>query len=75
MAWDDEDKAYRTYDDIVSRSIRRGTKKGLIAAGSAIIGGLLFHNPAAIVGSAIINLLVDAAAELPEAVSRSEEDD
>lgn len=38
MSWkDDDEKAYTTYDDIVGRSIRRGTRK----AASALTLGLI----------------------------------
>ncbi len=36
---EDDDKAYRTSDDIVGRSIRRGTRKAVKALTLGIIGG------------------------------------
>jgi len=40
MRWkEDDEKAYRTYDDIVGRSIRRGTRKALRALTFGLIGG------------------------------------
>ncbi len=40
MGWkEDDDKAYTTYDGIVSRSIRRGTRKAVKALTLGLIGG------------------------------------
>lgn len=76
MSWeDDEEKAYRTSDDIVGRSIRRGTVKGLKAVAGAIIGGALGGPIGAAIGAALGNLALDALEELPKAISRSQEDD
>ncbi len=66
MGWkEDDDKAYTTYDGIVGRSIRRGTRKaisaltlGLISDGDPLTGSLK-------------NLAKDAAKELPTAIKRS----
>lgn len=60
---EDKENAYRTYDDIVGRSIRRGTRKAL----KALTLGLLFNdNP-------VKHLAEDALEELPKAISRSQE--
>lgn len=36
---EDDENAYRTYDDIVGRSIRRGTRKAIKALTFGLIGG------------------------------------
>ncbi len=36
---EDEEKAYRTYDDIVGRSLRRGTRKAIKALSLGFFGG------------------------------------
>ena len=59
-AREDDEKAYTTYDDIVGRSIRRGTRKAL----SALTLGLINGDP-------VGNLAKDAARELPTAIERS----
>lgn len=65
MGWkEDDDKAYTTYDDIVGRSIRRGTRKAL----KALTLGLISDDP---VGGSLKNLAQDAAEELPTAIERS----
>jgi hypothetical protein len=40
MGWkEDDEKAYTTYDDIVGRSIRRGTRKAVKALTLGLVGG------------------------------------
>ena len=40
MGWqEDDEKAYTTYDDIVSRSMRRGTRKALKVLTLGLLGG------------------------------------
>lgn len=40
MSWEDDDeKAYTTYDDIIGRSIRRGTRKAISALTFGLIKG------------------------------------
>ena len=40
MGWrEDDEKAYTTYDDIVGRSIRRGTRKAVKALTFGLAGG------------------------------------
>jgi len=63
-AREDDDNAYRTDDDMVGRSIRRGTRKAL----KALTFGLLGGDP-------ISSLGADAAKEFPEMVRRSRERD
>jgi hypothetical protein len=76
MSWEgDEETAYRTSDDMAGRSFRRGVKKGLKAVTGAAIGGALGGPIGAAIGAALGNLAVDAAKEVPKAVSRSHEDD
>jgi hypothetical protein len=66
MGWkEDDEKAYTTYDGIVGRSIRRGTRKALKAVTLGLIGG---GNPLA---GSLTNLAQDAAQELPTAIERS----
>lgn len=36
---EDDEKAYRTYNDIVGRSIRRGTRKAIKALTFGLVGG------------------------------------
>lgn len=65
---DDEDNAYRTYDGIVGRSLRRGTDKALSALTFGLIKG---SNP-------VQELAEDAAEELVTKViprSMEERDD
>jgi hypothetical protein len=61
---DDDEKAYTTYDDILGRSIRRGTRKAI----KALTFGLVSDEP---VSGALKNLAGDAARELPTAIERS----
>lgn len=61
-ARDDDDKAYTTYDDIVGRSIRRGTRK----AAKALTFGVLGGDP---VGNTARSLAADAAEELATKVA------
>ena len=62
MGWrEDDEKAYTTSDDIVGRSIRRGTRKAIKALTLGLIGG----------GHPLKNLAEDAATELPTAIRRS----
>lgn len=66
---DDDEKAYTTYDDIIGRSIRRGTRKAL----KALTLGILFGNdPIREIGS-------DAAEELitkviPRSMNKNDDD-
>ncbi|TET12797.1 MAG: hypothetical protein E3J81_10160 [Dehalococcoidia bacterium] len=63
---EDDEKAYRTYDDIVGRSIRRGTRKAIKALTFGLLGG---KDP-------MKELAKDAAEELvTKAVPRSMEND
>ena len=64
---EDDEKAYTTSDDLVGRSIRRGTRKaisaltlGLISSGDPLTGSMS-------------SLAQDAAKELPTAIKRSRE--
>ena len=62
MGWkEDDEKAYTTYDGIVGRSIRRGTRKAIKALTLGLLGG----------GHPLKNLAQDAAEELPTAIKRS----
>lgn len=72
---EDEENAYRTDDDMVGRSLRRGTEKGAKAVGGAIIGGLLGGPVGAFIGAALGNLAVDATKEIAtKVIPRSMED-
>ena len=64
---EDDENAYRTSDDLVGRSIRRGTRKAISALTFGILGG---GDP--LTGS-LSSLAQDAASELPEAIRRSRE--
>jgi len=65
MGWkEDDENAYTTYDDIVGRSIRRGTRKAI----KALTLGLISDDP---VTGPFKELGKDAAAELPTAIARS----
>ena len=67
MSWkDDDEKAYRTSEDMVGLSIRRGTRKAIEALTFGIIGG----EP--LTGS-LSHLAQDAAREAAEAYRRSKE--
>ena len=73
MSWrDDEEKAYRTKDDLLGRSIRRGTKKGLMAVAGALIGGAA-GGPVGLFIGAMKGLFIDALTEAPKAINRSQE--
>jgi hypothetical protein len=61
---EDDERAYTTYDDIVGRSIRRGTRKAL----KALSLGLISDDP---VSGSLKELAEDAARELPTAIERS----
>ncbi len=61
---EDDEKAYTTYDDIVGRSIRRGTRKAVKALTLGLVGG-------DVVGGSFKALAEDAAEELPTAIDRS----
>lgn len=63
-AKEDDARAYTTSDDIVGRSIRRGTRKAIKALTFGIAGG----DP---VGGSLSSLAQDAASELPTAIRRS----
>jgi len=60
---EDDERAYRTSEDMVGRSIRRGTRKAISVLTLGLIGA----------GDPISNLAADAAQELPEAIRRSRE--
>jgi len=61
---EDDEKAYTTSEDIVGRSIRRGTRKAIKALTFGILGG----DP---VKGSLKNLAKDALEELPKAIERS----
>lgn len=67
MGWkEDDEKAYRTADDIVGRSIRRGTRKAVKVLTLGLLGG---DDP-------VTGLAKDAAGELvTKVIPRSMEDD
>jgi hypothetical protein len=76
MSWESDDsEAYRSDDDVVGRSIRRGTRKGLGAAAGSALGGGLIAGPAGFLLGALAALLVDAAIEAPTAMDGSSEND
>jgi len=62
---DDDERAYTTYDDIVGRSIRRGTWKGIKGLTLGLLGG---GDP--LTGS-LKELAKDALQEAPAAIERS----
>ena len=63
MGWkEDDEKAYTTYDDIVGRSIRRGTRKAISALTLGLVSG---SDPMTELGK-------DALRELPTAIERSQ---
>jgi hypothetical protein len=62
---EDDEKAYTTYDDIVGRSIRRGTRKAI----SALTLGLISDEPE--LSDPLTHLAKDAAKEAPQAYRRS----
>ena len=62
---DDDARAYTTYDGIVGRSIRRGTRKAVKALTLGILGG---DDPLA---GSLKHLADDARNELPTAIERS----
>ncbi len=62
---EDDEKAYTTYDGIVGRSIRRGTRKAIRALTLGIVGG---GDP---LEGSLRSLAEDAAEELPTAIRRS----
>jgi len=62
---EDDEKAYTTYDGIVGRSIRRGTRKALSALTFGILGG---GDP---LKGSLDHLAEDALKELPTAIERS----
>ncbi len=67
MGWrEDDEKAYRTSEDMVGRSIRRGTRKAVKALTLGLIGGT----------DPVTELGVDAAEELvTKVIPRSMEND
>lgn len=65
-AEEDDEKAYTTYDDIVGRSIRRGTRKALAALTFGLLGG---GDP---LEGSLKHLAEDAIEELPTAIERSQ---
>ena len=60
-AKEDDEKAYTTSDDIVGRSIRRGTRKAIRTLTFGLVTG---QDPLA-------SVAVDAAKELPTAIERA----
>jgi len=65
-ARDDDERAYTTYDDIVGRSIRRGTRKAIKALTFGLLGG----------SDPMEELAKDAAEELvTKVIPRSSRDD
>ena len=60
-AKEDDERAYTTGDDVVGRSIRRGTRKAISALTLGLVTG----------SDPVSNLASDAAAELPKAIERS----
>jgi len=62
---EDDAKAYTTYDDIVGRSIRRGTRKAISALTLGLVSG---GDP---LTNSMKNLAQDAMTELPTAIKRS----
>ena len=62
---EDDEKAYTTYDGIVGRSIRRGTRKAVKALTLGLAGG---GDP---VSGSLGALGKDALRELPTAIERS----
>lgn len=64
-AKEDDEKAYTTYDGIVGRSIRRGTRKAIKALTLGLLGG---GDP---LKGSLKNLAQDAIEELPTAIERS----
>ena len=63
-AEDDDERADTTYDDIVGRSIRRGTRKAI----KALTFGILSGDP---VKGSLEHLAEDALEELPTAIGRN----
>jgi len=63
---EDDARAYTTYDDIVGRSIRRGTPKAIKALTFGLLGGA---DPLA---GSLGQLGRDALNELPTAIERSQ---
>lgn len=61
---EDDENSYTTSEDIVGRSIRRGTRKAVKALTFGILGG----DP---VKGSFKNLAEDALEELPKAIERS----
>jgi hypothetical protein len=66
---DDDEKAYTTDDDMLGRSIRRGTRKAIKALTFGII------SPGNPLRNSLGNLAQDALEELPEAIERSKNRD
>lgn len=65
---EDDEKAYTTYNGIVGRSIRRGTRKAVKALTFGLVSG-------DVVGGSFKALAEDAAKELPTAIERSRRND
>lgn len=64
MGWkEDDEKAYTTYEGLVGRSIRRGTRKAVKALTFGLATGT----------DPVNHLAKDAAKELPEAIKRARE--
>ncbi len=63
---DDDERAYRTSEDMVGRSIRRGTRKAIKALTFGALGG-------DVASGAATHLASDAAREAAEAYRRSSE--
>ena len=66
---EDEENAYRTYDDIVGRSIRRGTRKAVKALTFGLLGGT---DPLAELGTDAAEELITKV--LPRSQENSEDD-
>ena len=62
---EDDAKAYTTYEGIVGRSFRRGTRKAIKALSAGLLGG---GDP---VSGSLGALGADALKELPTAIKRS----
>jgi Na+/H+ antiporter NhaC len=74
---DDEYNAYRTSEDMVGRSIRRGTRIGVESVFCAIVGGIL-GGPVglaagAVLGGALQNVAQSAAGDVVKMAERADE--
>jgi len=68
------ERANRTSEDTVGRSMHQEAEKGLSATSGTDAGGALAGGPLGLLGGALVGLLVDALPGLPEAASRAQED-